>query len=212
MFVNSIMIPKHNSYFISSETTVGDTLRELERLDVDGLPVVKDKKYIGAISRVRIYKAFFEQEELSREEFSKNVLIENLVTRQDVYIREDEIFENTLMLVQNFPAVAVVDEKLNYLGVVTRHDILEELKSAFGMKREGVRLAFTTVDSEGRLAKLAELTRQYHENIISVATFDETDKLARRIVMKVEKNQYTKQFIKKIEEAGFRILDISGME
>jgi hypothetical protein len=56
---------------------------------------------------------------------------------------------------------------------------------------------------------LAEISCRFHEHIISLVTFDETDKLVRRIVMKVEKNNNLDKFISKLEKSGFRVLDIT---
>ena len=78
----------------------------------------------------------------------------------------------------------------------------------FGVNRPGVRIAFTSVETEGRIARLSEIAHQFHEHIISLVTFDETDKLVRRIVMKVEKKNNIDKFTKKLEEHGFRILSI----
>lgn len=60
-----------------------------------------------------------------------------------------------------------------------------------------------------RIARLAEIAHYFHEHIISLVTFDETDKLVRRIVMKVEKNNNLDKFISKLEKSGFRVLDIT---
>jgi predicted transcriptional regulator len=111
-------------------------------------------------------------------------------------------------MLKDMPILAVVDNGMNYLGVVTRSDVLEQFQSAFGMHRPGVRIAFTSVETEGCIARLAEIAKHYHEKIISLATFDETDKLVRRIVMKVEKKNNIDKFVKKLESAGFRVLNI----
>lgn len=91
---------------------------------------------------------------------------------------------------------------------MTRSDVLGQFESAFGVHREGVRIAFTSVETEGRIARLADIAHQFHEHIISLVTLDETDKLVCRIVMKVEKKNNLTRFINKLEESGFRILDI----
>lgn len=102
----------------------------------------------------------------------------------------------------------MVDKNRKFLGVVTRSDILGTFGSAFGVNRPGVRIAFTSVETEGRIARLSEIAHHFHEHIISLVTFDETDKLVRRIVMKVEKSNNIDKFTKKLEEQGFRILSI----
>jgi CBS-domain-containing membrane protein len=120
----------------------------------------------------------------------------------------EEVFEKTLLDLKDFPLLAVVDINRKFLGVVTRSDVLSTFQSAFGVNRPGVRIAFTSVETEGRIARLSEIAHHFHEHIISLVTFDETDKLVRRIVMKVEKKDNIDRFTKKLEEQGFRILSI----
>ena len=108
--------------------------------------------------------------------------------------------------------MAVVDQTRKFLGVVTRADVLEQFQSAFGMNRPGVRIAFTSIETEGRIARLSEIAHHFQAPIVSLVTFDETDKLVRRIVMKVEKKDNIDRFTKKLEEDGFRILSIKEDE
>jgi hypothetical protein len=92
-----------------------------------------------------------------------------------------------LLDLKDFPLLAVVGPNHNFLGITTRSDVLSSFQSAFGVNRPGVRIAFTSVETEGRIARLSEIAHQFHEHIISLVTFDETDRLVRRIVMKIEK-------------------------
>ncbi|MFD1738586.1 CBS domain-containing protein [Bacillus salitolerans] len=207
MFVKSIMIPKHNSFTVDFTDSIESTLKKLEEHSIDGVPVLKDGKYVGMVTRYHVYECFFESPQ-TKETYLTETKAGDIATRQDIYLQGEEIFEKTLVMLKDMPILAVVDENLNYLGVVTRSDVLEQFQSAFGMHRPGVRIAFTSVETEGRIARLAEITKHFNEKIISIATFDETDKLVRRIVMKVEKKDNLDKFIKKLESAGFRVLDI----
>ncbi|WP_246942260.1 CBS domain-containing protein [Bacillus pinisoli] len=208
MFVKSIMIPKHKSHTVDFNDSIQETLKKLEDLSVDGVPVLKNGKYVGMVTRYHVYECFFERPG-DRETYLTTTKAGEIATRQDIYLQGEEIFERTLVMLKDMPILAVVDEHLNFLGVVTRYDVLEQFQSAFGMHRPGVRIAFSSVETEGRIARLAEIAKQYHENIISLSTFDETDKLVRRIVMKVEKNDNIDKFVKKLESVGFRVLDIT---
>jgi CBS domain-containing protein len=202
------MIPKNKSYYLVSDQKIGEALKLLEKLDLDSLPVIKDEKYDGIVTRYRIYKYLFENDNLPKEQILNSVEVSKIAAYKDVYFNGDEVFEKTLVVLKDFPAVAVVDDGGTFTGVVTRFDVLEQFRSVFGMNKPGVRIAFTSVEAEGRIAKLAEVTKNFHENIISITTFDETDKLVRRIVLKVEKAANINQFIKKLENEGFRILNI----
>ncbi|WP_163101026.1 HPP family protein [Peribacillus alkalitolerans] len=207
MFVKSIMIPNHNCYVISHKDTLIKALQKLEEHKIDGLPVLDGEKYVGIVTRYEIYENYF-QSNLTKDEFLNSTLASDIATHSDNYLVGQELFENTLIELKDFPLLAVVDENKKFLGVVTRFDVLEQFQSAFGVHRPGVRIAFTSVETEGRLARLSEIAHQFHEHIISLVTFDDTDKLVRRIVMKIEKNPNIDKFTKKVEEAGFRILDI----
>ncbi|MGB6408623.1 MAG: hypothetical protein WBF39_14185, partial [Planococcus donghaensis] len=66
--------------------------------------------------------------------------------------------------------------------------------------------------SEGRIGRLGEIIEKYKESVISLVTFDETNKMVRRIVLKVEKKDNINRFIKELEKSGFRVLDIAEDE
>jgi predicted transcriptional regulator len=153
------------------------------------------------------FKHFFLANQ-GKESFLQNTTANDIAVNQEKYLLGEEIFESTLIELKDFPLLAVVDESKRFLGCVTRSDVLAQFESAFGMHRKGVRIAFTSVETEGRIARLAEIAHQFHEQIISLVTFDETDKLVRRIVMKVEKKENLDRFISKLEQSGFRVLDI----
>ncbi|MDQ0178399.1 CBS domain-containing protein [Bacillus chungangensis] len=207
MFVKSLMIPKHRCHVIHGEDTVEKALELLEEAKVDGLPVLENDLYIGAITRYGIYFHYFTQE-MPKETFLKTVKVKEIAAHQDKILEGEEIFEKTLVKLKSFPLLAVVDEKKRFLGIVTRYDVIEQFQSAFGTLRPGIRIAFTAIESEGRLARLANIIQSFHESVISLVTFDETDKLVRRIVLKIEKTDNLDKFITKLEQHGFRILDI----
>ncbi|WP_243296950.1 CBS domain-containing protein [Bacillus litorisediminis] len=211
MFVKSIMLPKHKCFTVSKDESLQVALKRLEEHGVDGLPVLDGNKYVGIITRYSIYSNFFTSN-LDKKVFLSETTAEQVASHQEQYLEGNEIFEHTLLALKDFPLLAVVDHEKNFLGIVTRFDVLEQFQSAFGMKRKGVRIAFTSVETEGRIARLSEIARQFHESIISLVTFDETDKLVRRIVMKIEKKDNINKFIQKLEDSGFRVLDINEDE
>ena len=211
MFVKNIMIPKHESFTVQAEVTLEDALKLLETHKIDGLPVLQGDKYIGVATRYNIYESYFLSNQ-QKEEYLISTLVKDVVTHQDKFLLGGELFERTLLDLKDFPLLAVVDANKNFLGIVTRADVISSFESAFGVNRPGVRIAFTSVETEGRIARLSEIAHQFHEHIISLVTFDETDKLVRRIVMKIEKKNNIDRFTKKLEEHGFRILSIQEDE
>ncbi|MBS4191065.1 CBS domain-containing protein [Bacillus sp. FJAT-49705] len=207
MFVKSVMIPKYSSYTIDHDSSIKEALEKLEEHHIDGLPVLDGDNYLGVVTRYRIYENFFNAGQ-TKEDYLQNTKVKDIATHKDQYLKGNEIFEKTLLSLKDFPLLAVLDEKQKFAGIVTRFDVLNQFQSAFGMDKPGVRIAFTASETEGRLARLSEIAHQFHEYIISIVTFDETDKLVRRIVMKIEKKDNIQKFIEKLEASGFRILDV----
>ncbi|WP_191565314.1 CBS domain-containing protein [Metabacillus idriensis] len=207
MFVKSTMIPKGRTFHAEAEDSLLKVLEKLETHKIDGIPVLKGTSYIGVITRYHLYEQYFHSN-VQKELFLKNTAAEEIAIHGDVFLEGEEIFEKTLLKLKDFPLIAVVGKEKEFLGVVTRYDVLEQFQSAFGMNKKGVRIAFTSVETEGRIARLTELAKQFHEEIISLVTFDETEQMVRRIVMKIEKKDNIQRFIERIEKAGFRVLDI----
>ncbi|PLS02101.1 CBS domain-containing protein [Neobacillus cucumis] len=207
MFVKNIMIPKHECFVAPVDVTLMDALEMLEKYQIDGLPVLNGDKYAGVVTRFNIYEGFFKSGK-QKDDYLTSTFVSNITSHEDKFLLGGELFEKTLLDLKDFPLLAVVDENKTFLGVLTRSDVLSSFESAFGVNRPGVRIAFTSVETEGRIARLSEIAHQFHEHIISLVTFDETDKLVRRIVMKIEKKNNIDRFTKKLEEHGFRILSI----
>ena len=207
MFVKNIMIPKHECFITQPDVPLKDALELLEKHQIDGLPVLMGNKYVGVVTRFNIYEGFFKSGK-QKDDYLTSTVVGDIASHEDQFLLGGELFEKTLLDLKDFPLLAVVDKGKAFLGVVTRSDCLTSFESAFGVNRPGVRIAFTSVETEGRIARLSEIAHQFHEHIISLVTFDETDKLVRRIVMKIEKKNNIDRFTKKLEEHGFRILDI----
>ncbi|MGP4070288.1 CBS domain-containing protein [Halobacillus sp. B29] len=207
MFVKSIMKPAHRSYTAKTDDRLSGILDLLNEYDLQAMPVLDDRKFLGMVSKEIIYRAYFNADQ-SKETFLNETTAGDIAENEDFYIHDEEVFERTLPAFKGFPLLAVVDKERNFQGLVTRFDVIEQFESAFGSKKKGIRIAFTSEESSGRIERLGDIIKSYHENVISLATFDETDKLARRIVLKIERKDNIEQFTNKLEKTGFRILSV----
>lgn len=206
MFAKSVMIPKEKCISIQSTESVQTALEVLEKNSIDALPVLDKGIYKGILNRYIAYRAFYFSG-LSKEEFLTTTSLLDVVSREDIYLSIDDVFENSLIQLNNFPIIAVVEEG-KFLGLVTRYDTMEQFRGAFGMDKPGIRISFTSVETEGRIARVGDIIQKFHESVISLVTFDETDKLLRRIVLKIEKRDNVQKFLKELDKSGFRVLDI----
>lgn len=207
MFVRSVMIPKEKCFTIQFGDSVEKALELLELKQVDALPVLDGQKYVGIVTRFHIYRAYFDSG-MEKQAFMQERIVAEVIKRREMVLQLEDVFEKALIALEDFPIIAVTDGD-KFLGIVTRYDIVNQFKSAFGLEREGVRITFTSVETDGRIAKLADIIQKFHESVISLVTFDETDKLIRRIILKIEKRDNLQKFLNELDNSGFRVLHIS---
>lgn len=207
MFVKSVMVKKEKCFTVKPDDTVEAGFKLLEKHGIDALPVIDGTKFMGMFTWYHTSQAFFRSGK-SKEEFVKETKVQDVAVNQNVSLQIDDVFEKAIVELNDFPIIAVVDGN-EFLGIVTRYDVMTQLESAFGMKQEGTRITFTSVESEGRIGRLGDIIEKYKESVISLVTFDETDKLVRRIVLKIKKKDNLERFLKELEKSGFRVMDIA---
>lgn len=207
MFVRSVMIPKKKCVTVQISEPLSKVLELLRREDIDALPVLDGNRYCGIVNQYLTYEAYFHSGK-DKQAYLEETPLSDIIIRKDITLSLDDVFEKSFLEISDFPIIAVTEGD-EFLGIITRPDIVKTIKSAFGMERSGVRITFTSVETEGRIARLGELLNKHHESVISLVTFDETDKLLRRIVLKVEKSGNLDQFLNHLEKTGFRVLHIN---
>ncbi|MFC4410985.1 HPP family protein [Chungangia koreensis] len=201
------MIPKEKCFTIQIGDSVQKVLEILEMKQVDALPVLDGQNYVGIVTRFHVYRAFYDLD-MNKESFLEERIVSDIIKKRETVLQLEDVFEKALIALNDFP-IAAVTEGDKFLGIVTRYDVLHQFKSAFGMDRAGVRITFSSVESDGRIAKLSDIIQKYHESVISLVTFDETDKLIRRIVLKIEKRDNLQKFLNELDDSGFRVLHIA---
>ncbi|GGB05465.1 CBS domain-containing protein [Macrococcus hajekii] len=211
MYLKTIMIPKEKCYIANPNDTVKSVLDKLEHHGIDGMPVVSDGVYHGTATRYNIFRHFFfKKNQQTRDEFIEQTFIKDILALDEFSVQDDSLFEESFLSLQDFPILSIVNRHNEFLGVVTRFDVMEQFKSAFGMNKSGTRIAITSIDAEGRIKRLALALQKYKLNAISFVTFDETDKMHRRMIVKVEDHdeKVIAKFTKYLSKNGFKVLDI----
>lgn len=207
MFVKSVMVKREKCHTVHLDDSVQVGFDLLEKYTIDALPVVEGTEYKGIFTWYHAYRAFFHSGK-TKEEFVKTTKVSDVIVNEDVYLNINDVYEKALVELNDFPIIAVVEDG-QFLGIVTRFDVVNQLQSAFGMDRPGYRITFTSVESEGRIGRLGEIIEKFKESVVSLVTFDETNKMVRRIVLKIEKKDNINRFVKELEKSGFRVLDIA---
>lgn len=209
MYLKTIMVPKEKCYVASPDDSVKSVIDKLEHHGIDGMPVVSQGEYLGTATRYNIFRHFFFMKEAkTRDEFIETTKIKDILALDEYSLTDDSLFEESFLSLQDFPILSIINKRNEFLGIVTRYDVMNQFKSAFGMDKPGVRIAITSVDAEGRIKRLAQAMQKFKLNAISFVTFDETDKMHRRMIIKVEQDKNIIKFTDYLKKHGFKILDI----
>ena len=66
VFVKNMMIPNHDCVTVQEDTTLADALEQLEKNEIDGVPVLQGEKYLGVVTRYKIYESYFQSGKTKR--------------------------------------------------------------------------------------------------------------------------------------------------
>src|SRR3954447_9572467 len=103
-----MMIPRHDCVTVQEDTSLAAALEQLEKKQIDGVPVLQGEKYIGVATRFNIYEKYFLSGK-QKDEFLISMTVKDIATHQDKYLLGEEVFERTLLDLKDFPLLAVVD-------------------------------------------------------------------------------------------------------
>jgi len=207
MFVKSRMTT--NPFTISPDQTIPDAQELMMKHGIRRLPVVKDGKLVGIVTKEDIERySPSKANSLSMGEITyllSKTKIKQIMTKDLVTISPDALLEEaaTLMRDQKVGFLPVVDgDKL--VGIITESDIFDAFIELLGFREKGTRLTVEASDEPGILARLTGIFAQYRANITRVAVYRGTDGTSSVVVGINSFN--TADIERTLEENGFRIL------
>jgi len=207
MFVKSRMTT--NPFTISPDQTIPDAQELMMKHGIRRLPVVKDGKLVGIVTKEDIERySPSKATSLSMGEITyllSKTKIKQIMTKDLVTISPDALLEEaaTLMRDQKVGFLPVVDgDKL--VGIITESDIFDAFIELLGFREKGTRLTVEASDEPGILARLTGIFAQYRANITRVAVYRGTDGTSSVVVGINSFN--TADIERTLEENGFRIL------
>ncbi|OON91064.1 MAG: hypothetical protein ATN33_01780 [Epulopiscium sp. Nele67-Bin001] len=202
MLVKNIMISVDKLTTLNLSDTVEQAISTINSHNLLSLPVVKDKKFIGIISKQCLYADYFQQEQ-SKEDFLKRPISEFMKTSISTVYKDDLVETAVHMLnAKNLQFIPVLNNKDEFAGIITHKAVFSTLTNVFGFGH--TRMVVTTHDMKGRLAKLADIIYKQGGNIISIVELDIEVMDLRQIVLRVDVEN-VKKLSKKLEENGFRV-------
>lgn len=195
----NFIVPKENLTLIEPDLDLKSTLKIIEEGNFLSLPVVKENKLIGVISKVKLLKAMMEEQ---NDTITVNDLLKTDIPSLTPY---DDVEDAALLLAEtNTPFVVINSLEGNFLGIITHKAIFKHYTHLYGINK-GHKLVVTTYDIQGRLATLTDIISKSGANIISLLIDDpNVSTNVVKIILRLETNDMDK-LKTEIEKSGFSI-------
>lgn len=205
MFVRSRMTTK--CYCVSPDDSLAKVYTAMKDKGFEGLPVAEDGHVVGVITLWDIVSRLAQIDHT--EAYLRTTKVGDIMTRQPVTIRDDEIIEEAALLMykNDINILPVVDASNNVVGVLTQSDFFRIFVEVLGLERKGTRITLTVDDRVGELSRITEVIKKKGVSIISLVTF-EPEKTHSDVVIRLETVQ-PKPVVDALVEAGFRVTHVS---
>lgn len=205
MLLRALLVPFSELVYASSNDTLEEALDKINSENFLSIPVVDDRKFVGVISKEKIYSTYFELGG-DREDFLKMNKVCDLV-RRDIPILSvaDDIEKAAHTLeIYGIPFVAVIDEFGDFAGIITHHTIFKTFVEIFGMDK-GKKLSVIAYDIPGQIEKLTDIISKMDGDIISFVVLDPKVKTdVKEIVIRIKTDRFV-ETVDAIRDAGFRV-------
>lgn len=207
MFVKNKMTA--NPFTISPDQTIPDAHEIMAQNGIRRLPVMKNGKLVGIVSKEDILRASpskattFSIGEITY--LLAKTKIGQIMTKDPVAISSNALLEEaaTLMRDNNVSFLPVVDEN-KLVGIITESDIFESFIELLGFREPGTRLTIEADDAPGIMSNLTSIIGKFGANITHVAVYRGANGKSAVVIGINSFN--TVDIEKSIEDQGFKIL------
>lgn len=206
MFVKNKMTT--NPFTISPDQTIPDAHEIMTRHNIRRLPVVKDGKLVGVVSKEDISRSS-PATSLSINELTyllAKTKISRVMAKNPITIHSNALLEEAAILMRDngVSFLPVVDDG-KLVGIITESDIFDSFIELLGFREKGTRLTIEVNDEPGIMSHLSGIFTLYGANITHVAVYRGTSVGKSAIVTGIN-SLNTEEIEKAIESNGYKIL------
>lgn len=201
-----------NPYTIEKDASITDAIALMHEKGLRRLPVVKDNKAVGIITKsdiatvsptkattLSIYEANY---------LLSKTTVKDAMTKDVITISEDALLEEAAVLMREngISGLIVTDAENNVIGIITESDIFDAFIDMFGMKKKGTRISIEAIDKPGVMAEIAALFKNHNANITNMVVFNSGGGLAEIVFRTSSVN--TGDLEKAITDAGYVVASV----
>ncbi|MGM8214305.1 cyclic-di-AMP-binding protein CbpB [Bacillaceae bacterium W0354] len=129
--VSELMIDSEKVIHVQLKNPLEHALLVLTKTGYNSVPVLDlQSKFCGIISKSNIIEEMFGVESIEVSRLSE-LKVEEVMERNIPTLREDDTLEKALHVLINYTFVCVVNEEQKMKGILTRREILKQLRNHF---------------------------------------------------------------------------------
>lgn len=207
MYVRNHVLHKDKLTTVRMDESLESALNKIQEGNFLSLPVVDDDECKGLIMKEAIYRKFFEEGHLDKEDYLKNTEVRDLFVDKFEVISGNERIEKASYLLKelSIPFLTVLDSNGKFGGILTHKAIFNAFSEVFGLE-EGYRIVINLVDVPGQLARLTDFLGKERANIINLAMVDTKVMGIVRVILRVDTDA-AEALIEKLRGEGFKIAE-----
>lgn len=186
--------------FITAQQTINEVLQVFDTLLFSSVPIVKNKKLVGMVSK----------EDLSLIEDGEQKIADLEYLYNFYYAKQkDTLLEVISSFVSNNTDVLpIIDDENNYLGFLNLHDTLESFADTDFLKVEGNTLLLQKNTSEYSFSEICQITESQNNRILGCFVLQSNEEKT-TIVIKV-KSRNINELIQSFRRYSYNILSTSS--
>jgi acetoin utilization protein AcuB len=174
MLIGPLMLPREQLTTVTLDDSLETALDKINNKNFLSIPVVQDKQFVGMISKGEIYEDYFVVGG-DKHRYVKETRVRSLIRAGiPTLLPNDEIEKAARTLeLYGMPFVAVVDEKENFLGIITHYTIFKEFSEIMAIDK-GKRLSIYIKNIPGQVARVSDIVARNKADLISFVIADST--------------------------------------
>ncbi|WP_047982724.1 cyclic di-AMP binding protein CbpA [Ornithinibacillus contaminans] len=207
MLVKNDYVNKKDVVFVRETDSLEAVVKKLDDSGYRCIPVLDEtgEKYVGNIYKV----------DLLEYEINHSLVgpLSKLITDREGYIKEDDPFFKVFSSIKQLPFLAVVNDSMEFLGILTNGNVLQVLENAWGVHNGSYSFTIGTIEYAGALQKMLKVVNK-HCNVQSVISLNNNSNYVRRvcIVLPKEVDEPLADQIKiDLEKNNFTVTDVEKL-
>lgn len=206
MRVKAIMMPYYKLACISLDNTVEEAMKIIDEQGLLSLPVVKEKEFIGVLSKQYLFEEYFKNYNGTREAFMQRPVKDFMKAKIDTIGENTRIEEAAAMFITSkVRFIPITNERNILLGIVTQQAVFKEYQKIFGNKHNS--MAIYTYDIRGVLGKICELIAKEGGDICNMMVIPTDVMDLAEIFLRVEAPDF-ERVVRALERHGYDVRDV----